>query len=403
MRKVAPVLLLRLALLVGILGCSVLLVEYENNGDPAFCAAGSGCMAVQRSAFASVAGIHLPFIGLVLLLALFALSLVARDRDNTLFVAVAGAVGGLVAVGLIGIMAFKIGAICKWCLLVDGSTIVAASAAAWIHLDVLRDPAHVDFLGALSKRRVQVIAWIAGAGVVVGLPRLWAEFPEVPPLPPQIAALAVPGKMTIVAFTDFQCPFCRKLSPVLDEVRDNWGERAALIRKMAPLNIHAGAVPAALAYVCTPEERREEMAKKLYGAPDAMLTPEGVAIMARGLSLDEDRFSRCFEGEEARAQVTADRKLFDALGLQGLPYTYVGKRSVAKFNPEALRQIGREAMESDRPSVPLWGMVAAALGVAFSLALLTLFLAPASASAAPRSAAPPSASAEPPSTSPSAS
>jgi hypothetical protein len=186
---------------------------------------------------------------------------------------------------------------------------------------------------------------------------------------------------------------------VLDEVRDNWGDRAVLIRKMAPLTIHPGAVPAALAYVCTPEKEREEMAKKLYGAPEAMLTPEGVAIMARGLHLDEDRFSRCIEGEEARAQVAADRKLFDALGIQGLPYTYVGKRSVAKFNPEALRQIGREAMDSERPSVPLWGMLAAAIGVAVALAVLTLFLAPLGAGA---SAALPSAS-PPPASSPSAS
>jgi hypothetical protein len=182
---------------------------------------------------------------------------------------------------------------------------------------------------------------------------------------------------------------------VLDEVRDNWGERAALVRKMAPLHMHPGAVPAALAYVCTPEAEREEMAKKLYGAPDAMLTPEGVTIMARGLHLDEDRFSRCIESAEARAQVDADRKLFDTLGLGGLPYTYVGKRSVAKFNPDALRQIGREAMESERPSVPLWGMVAAALGVAVALAVLTLVLTPAAlraASASPPSTSPPSAS-----------
>jgi uncharacterized membrane protein len=375
MRKVAPVLLLRLALLVGILGCSVLLVEYENNGDPAFCAAGSGCMAVQRSAYASVAGIHLPFIGLVLLLVLFALALVARDRDNTLFVAAAAGGGALVALGLVGVMAFKIGAFCKWCLLVDGSTIVAALAAAWVHLDVLRDPAYVGFLAALSKRRVQVIAWIAGAGVVVGLPRLWAEFPEVPPLPRPIAALSVPGKLTIVAFTDFQCPYCRKLAPVLDEVQGNWGDRAVLVRKMAPLSMHAGAVPAALAYVCTPAAQREEMAHKLYAAPDAMLTPEGVAIMARGLHLDEDDFARCFEGPAARAQVDADRRLFDLLELQGLPYTYVGKRSVARYNPDALRQIGREAMEVDRPSVPLWGMVAAAAAVAAALAVLTAALA----------------------------
>jgi uncharacterized membrane protein/predicted DsbA family dithiol-disulfide isomerase len=376
MRKVAPVLLLRLALLIAVLGCSVLLVEYENMGDPAFCGAGSGCMAVRHSAYASIAGVHLPFIGLVLELMLFALSLVARDRDNTFFVAAAAAGGGLIAVGLIGIMTLKLGVVCKWCMLVDLSTLVAAGAAAWVHFEIVRDPSYADFLAALSLRRVQVIAWIAGAALMVGVPYLWGEFPVVPAPPTQIAALAVPGKITVVAFTDFECPFCRKLAPVLEEVRDNWGERSVLVRKMAPLSFHAGAMPAALAYVCTPLDLRDEMAKKLYAAPEAMLNPEGVEAMARTLHVDEDRFSRCLADPATRAQVDADKKLFDDLELHGLPYSYVDKRAVAGFNPDALRKIGREAMEGDRPSLPLWGMVAAALVVAAGLAALTLRLAP---------------------------
>ena len=37
---------------------------------------------------------------------------------------------------------------------------------------------------------------------------------------PQIAALQVPGKITIVSFTDFECPFCRKLHPILHGIID---------------------------------------------------------------------------------------------------------------------------------------------------------------------------------------
>ena len=302
MRKVAPLLLLRLALLVAVFGCAVLLVEYENMGDPAFCGAGSGCMAVRRSPYSVIAGVHLPLLGLCALGGLLAFALVARDRANTFFVAAAAAGGALCAVGLIGIMTLKIGAICKWCLLVD--------------------------------------------------------------------------LCTIVAFTDFECPFCRKLAPVVHEVQENWGDRAVLVRKMAPLSFHHGAMPAALAYACTPEEQRDEMARRLYAAPDPTLTLDGVQTLARVLHLDEARFARCLEGPAARAQVDADKKLFDELELHGLPYTYVGKRAVAGFNPDALRKLGREAMEDDRPSLPLWGMVGAALAMAAALAVLTLRLAP---------------------------
>src|SRR5215468_10229839 len=123
MRKVAPILVLRLALLVAVFACAVLLVEYENTGDPAFCGAGSGCMAVRRSAYSSIAGVHLPLYGLAALAGLLAFALVARDRTNTFFVAAAAAAGGAVSLGLIGIMVLKLGALCKWCLLVDGCTL----------------------------------------------------------------------------------------------------------------------------------------------------------------------------------------------------------------------------------------------------------------------------------------
>jgi uncharacterized membrane protein len=376
MRKVAPILVLRLALLVAVFACAVLLVQYDNVGDPAFCGSTSGCMAVRHSPYAVIAGIHLPLIGLCAEGVLLLLSLVAADRSQTFFVAVAAGAGAAVAVGLIGIQAFQIGAFCKWCLLVDLSTIVAAGAAAVVHLDVVRDPEQEAFLAALLQRRAQLVAWVLGAGAVVGLPHLWGEYPVVPPLPAAVASLAVPGKATIVAFTDFECPFCRKLAPVVHEVEDNWGDRVVLVRKMAPLPMHPGALPAALAYVCAPEDRREDMAAKLYAAAPAVLTHEGVKILARDLHFDEARFAQCLDAPAARDQVAADKALFDRLELHALPYTFVGSRAVAGFNPAALRRYGGELMDGDRPSLPLWWMVGAAAVVAAALAVLTVRLIP---------------------------
>jgi uncharacterized membrane protein/thiol-disulfide isomerase/thioredoxin len=377
MRKVAPILVLRLALLVAVFACAVLLVEYENTGDPAFCGPTSGCMAVRHSPYSVIAGIHLPLLGLCAEGALLVLALVASDRSQTFFVAVAAAAGAAVAVGLIGVQAFQIGAFCKWCLLVDLCTIVAAGAAALVHLGVARDPEQEEFVGAFALRRGQIVAWALGAAVVVGLPFLWGEYPVVPPLPAEVAKLAVPGKATIVAFTDFECPFCRKLAPVVHEVQDNWGDRVALVRKMAPLSQHPGAMPAALAFVCTPEAQRDDMATKLYTASPSVLTRDGVKILARDLHLDEGRFTTCLDGPAGEERVAADKALFDALALHSLPYTFVGSRAVAGYNPAAVRKFGSEVMAGDRPSLPLWWMVAAAFVVAVGLAAVTVRLAPA--------------------------
>lgn len=394
MRKLVPILLLRLALLAAVLACAVLVVEYKNAGDSAFCGVGSGCEAIRHSAYSHIVlndaiDIPLPVLGLCLLAGLLALALVAKERSQTFFVAVAAAGGGVIGVGLILLQAFKLNAFCRWCLLIDVSAIVAAVAAVWVHLGAARSEAYEAFVAALEARRAQLVAWGVGAALVTALPFLWGEYPVVPPLPPAIAALAVPGKVTIVAFTDFECPYCRKLAPVLHEVQENWGDRAALVRKMAPLSIHAGAVPAALAYVCTPEAQREEMAKVLYAAPAPALTFNGVQVIARELRLDEGRFRRCLDGAAARETVAADRALFNSVGAHGLPYTFIGSRSVAGYNPDAARVLGREAMAGDRAGLPLWWMVVTALLVAMALAVLTVRLAPPDPEAAPAPLAPP--------------
>jgi uncharacterized membrane protein len=378
MRKVAPLLVLRLALLVAVLACAVLLVEYQNAGDPAFCGVGSGCEAVRRSAFSHIVlldgvDIPLPLLGLCFHAGLLALAVVARDKAQTFFVAAAAAAGGLVGIGLIGVQAFKIGAFCKWCLLVDGCSIVAALAAAVVHFGAARSEAYEAFLADLSRHRTVVVAWAAGAAVVAGLPFLWGEYPVVPPLPPAIAALGVPGKVTIVAFTDFECPFCRKMAPVLHDIQEGWVDRFVIVRKMAPLSQHPGAMPAALAYVCTPDAQHEEMALRLYAAPDSMLTHAGVELLARDLHLDEARFASCLDGPAARQQVAADKALLDSLEAHGLPYTFIGPRAVAGYIPEAAHKFARAVMEEgDRPSLPLWWMIAAALVVAAALSVFTV-------------------------------
>lgn len=377
MRKVAPLLVLRLALLVAVLACAVLLVEYQNAGDPAFCGVGSGCETVRRSALSHIdlfdgIDVPLPLLGLCCHAGLLALAVVMRDKAQTFFVAAAAGAGGLIALGLIGVQALQIHAFCKWCLLVDGGAIVAALAAAWVHYSATRSEAYEVLLNELARRRSVVVAWAAGSALVAGIPFLWGEYPVVPPLPPAIAALGVPGKVTIVAFTDFECPFCRKMAPVLHDIQEGWGERMVIVRKMAPLAMHPGAMPAALAYVCTPDAQREEMAHRLYAAPGSMLTHGGVELLARDLHLDQARFDACLDGAAAQQQVVADKALFDSLDAHGLPYTFIGPRAVAGYIPDTALKFAHAVMEEgDRPSLPLWWMIALALVIAAALTIFT--------------------------------
>src|SRR6185436_6175530 len=100
------------------------------------------------------------------------------------------------------------------------------------------------------------------------------RYPAVPPPPAEIAQEAIPGKVTIVSFTDFECPFCRKLHPVLDGLRDRHADRVHFVRKMKPLAGHPGARPAAEAWVCAPLGKRDAVAAALYEMEPGDLTED---------------------------------------------------------------------------------------------------------------------------------
>jgi uncharacterized membrane protein len=366
------IVVLRLAIVLGVFASAVLFVDYANAGDPAFCGVGSGCMAVRMSPFSHVGPVPLPALGLLCEVTLLVLALRARDTASSFVVAAAAACGGLIATALLAVQGLLIGAFCRWCVLTDLAAIVAAGSALALHRAVAPGDEAAETLAQLARRPLLIASWSAGAALVAVLPFVWAEYPVVAPAPAEIAKLAVPGKVTIVAFTDFECPYCRRLATTQHEALARFGNRVALVRKMAPLDSHPGAMPAALAYECTPVVKIEAMAMRLYGAPEASLTTEGVKAIAHEVGLDAAAFNACMEGPFARAAVDADKALFDALELHGLPFTFVGARTVLGGNPGALKKLVEQAMENDRPSLPVAWMVTLVAAVALGLGALTL-------------------------------
>jgi uncharacterized membrane protein len=263
MPKARLVILLRLALLVAIVASAALLIEYENAGDPAFCGAGSGCVEVRRSVYSKIGSVSLPVIGLGAFTALFGLVLAARTKSHHALVAGISAVGAFLAVVLIVLQAAVIGAFCKWCVAVDASAIVAAVAAIFIYRDASARPEAEAAYAEIGKDPSILTTWAIAALLACGLPFLWARFPVVPPLQPELSAVAARGKINLVQFTDFECPYCRKLHPLIDRMRAEAPAEVHFVRLMMPLEGHVGAMPAALAYACVPDDLKDAFAAKL--------------------------------------------------------------------------------------------------------------------------------------------
>jgi uncharacterized membrane protein len=380
MRKVALVILLRLALLVALAASASLFVEYQNAGDPAFCGVGSGCLAVRLSPYSKLFGVPLPTLGLAAYAGLFILSLLSWSRELLRVQILLNGLGALAACVFIYLQAFEIGAFCQWCVAVDASAIVAAIAAALLYVQVeAESQAAKDAeaeMQALASRLPIPVAWVLAGASAIFAPFVWGAYPVIPPIPTEIAALQVPGKITIVSFTDFECPFCRALHPTIEGVVDSHPDQVALVRRMMPLSSHPGSMPAALAYTCTQEASRRLMVDWLYHAPEPLLTREGTIAAAPNFRINPEEFARCVDSPEARARVEQDIKLFKDLQGQALPLTYVGPRVILGFNPDRIREAVELGLQGGRPSLPVSWMLAA-LGVMFAAAAaVTLGFAP---------------------------
>lgn len=350
-RAALLVLLARVAALTAVFGSALLVVEYSRESEPAFCGAASGCGAARRWAEETLS-LPLPHVGLIAFAVLFVMTLVAGGRAHVKRVAMLGGAGAAIALGLIALQVFAIGALCPLCMLVDTAALVAGAALVALarigRRPELGEGKLEAALAQVSMARSSGVVWGLAMLFAVVAPFVWASRAPADDVPPAVRGWQRPGVLTVVSFTDFECPFCRKFAPLLDALKEREKGRIHFERRMVPLEIHPGAVPAALAYLCTPEPLRDRMAARLYAAKPDELAHEKVAALGKELGLDEAEFSACLASDAKRAEIKRDRELFEAVGGGGIPLTYVGTTPIRGARPQLLDEALARAREPSR-------------------------------------------------------
>jgi protein-disulfide isomerase len=132
--------------------------------------------------------------------------------------------------------------------------------------------------------------------------------------------------VTIVEYSDFQCPFCSRLASTLDELVEAYPEDVRLVFKQYPLPMHPDAEPAARAALAAHEQGKFwEMHDLLFANQKAL---EGPNLMgyAQQIGLDIDDFTKRFDSDEVKARVDADFKQGQAVEVRGTPSYYINGR-----------------------------------------------------------------------------
>ncbi len=141
------------------------------------------------------------------------------------------------------------------------------------------------------------------------------------------------AKVSIVEFSDFQCPFCGRVVPTLERIEKEYGDRVRVVFKHLPLSIHPKAPAAhAAAEAAHKQGKFWEMHDRIF-ANQRVLEPDVFEGYAEAIGLDLDRYRADVASESVKKRIDADMSEARRLGVTGTPGFFLNGRFVSGAQP----------------------------------------------------------------------
>lgn len=163
--------------------------------------------------------------------------------------------------------------------------------------------------------------------------------------------------VTIIEFSDFQCPYCKRVAPTIAEILGKYPEQVRLVFRHLPLDrIHPRARPAAEAAVCADDQGQFWAYHDRIFSDTGNLADEDLERFASELGLEMEAFQRCLSEGTSDAVVSADAEAAAALGLRGTPAFFVngiplrGAQPASQFVSIIEEELARELSGGSAPS-----------------------------------------------------
>ncbi len=141
--------------------------------------------------------------------------------------------------------------------------------------------------------------------------------------------------VTLVVFSDFQCPFCARSTATVEALKKRYGARSLrVVFKHMPLDFHVRARPAAAAAIAAGQQGRFWEMHDLLFQSQRELSDEALEGYARQLGLDVERFRRDMSDEATLRQIDADVAEAKRLGVTGTPTSFINGILLSGAQPE---------------------------------------------------------------------
>lgn len=147
------------------------------------------------------------------------------------------------------------------------------------------------------------------------------------------------ARVTIVEFTDYECPSCAEMHPVLDRISAEYGERVHLVVRDFPLSQHKHALKAAEAAEAAREQGKYwEYVALLYANQKALDVPH-LKEYASQVGLNRKQFDAALDSGKFAAKVQRDLEDGEQLGVSGTPTIFINGRRLTDRSYEAMRHL----------------------------------------------------------------
>jgi protein-disulfide isomerase len=143
------------------------------------------------------------------------------------------------------------------------------------------------------------------------------------------------AKVTIVEFSDFECPFCNRSEPTVKGLLQKYGKDVALVWVNQPLPFHANAMGAAMAFQAAARQNQEKawaLHDKMYDNFKTLGKPE-IEKYAAEVGLNVGKLKKDWDDPKIKAEVEADQKLAGSVGANGTPTFFINGRELVGAQP----------------------------------------------------------------------
>lgn len=155
------------------------------------------------------------------------------------------------------------------------------------------------------------------------------------------------AKVTIVEFSDFQCPYCKRFrDTTFDALVEKYGDDIRIVYRDFPLSFHPQAQIAAEAAECANEQEKFwEMHDVIY-ANQEILSDDAYSGFASQLDLDTGKFDECLSSNKYAEEILADQKDGEAYGVTGTPtffingWILIGAQPLSEFEKLIDQELG---------------------------------------------------------------